>query len=48
VKIVIIGGTGLIGPKTATILRERDHEVLVRFKAEELQRFVAERAKQAA
>lgn len=27
-KIVVIGGTGLIGSKTAAILRERGHEVL--------------------
>src|SRR5579872_726781 len=27
-KIVIIGGTGLIGSKTAPILRQRDHEVI--------------------
>src|SRR5882672_8353415 len=27
-KIVIIGGTGLIGSKTAVILRQRDHEVV--------------------
>jgi len=27
-KIVIIGGTGLIGSKTAGILRQRDHEVV--------------------
>jgi uncharacterized protein YbjT (DUF2867 family) len=27
-KIVIIGGTGLIGSKTATILRQRNHEVV--------------------
>src|SRR5215813_8295878 len=27
-KIVIIGGTGLIGSKTASILRQRDHEVV--------------------
>src|SRR5882672_10274799 len=27
-KIVIIGGTGLIGSKTAPILRQRDHEVV--------------------
>src|SRR6478609_974829 len=27
-KIVIIGGTGLIGSKTAPILRERGHEVV--------------------
>jgi uncharacterized protein YbjT (DUF2867 family) len=28
VKIVIIGGTGLIGSKTVPILRQRDHEVI--------------------
>src|SRR5690348_10637744 len=27
-KIVVIGGTGLIGTKTVAILRERGHEVL--------------------
>jgi uncharacterized protein YbjT (DUF2867 family) len=27
-KIVIIGGTGLIGSKLAPLLRSRDHEVL--------------------
>ena len=27
-KIVIIGGTGLIGSKTAPILRQRGHEVV--------------------
>jgi len=27
-KIVIIGGTGLIGSKTAAILRQRDHEIV--------------------
>src|SRR5260370_8894876 len=27
-KIVIIGGTGLIGSKTVPILRQRDHEVV--------------------
>ncbi len=27
-KIVIIGGTGLIGSKTAPVLRQRDHEVI--------------------
>jgi uncharacterized protein YbjT (DUF2867 family) len=27
-KIVVIGGTGLIGSKTVAILRERDHEVV--------------------
>ncbi|MBX6369168.1 MAG: NmrA family transcriptional regulator, partial [Rhodospirillales bacterium] len=27
-KIVVIGGTGLIGSKTAAILREGGHEVL--------------------
>jgi uncharacterized protein YbjT (DUF2867 family) len=27
-KIVIIGGTGLIGSKTAAILRRGDHEVV--------------------
>ena len=27
-KIVIIGGTGLIGSKTTAILRQRGHEVL--------------------
>src|SRR4029077_19882847 len=27
-KIVVIGGTGLIGSKTALILRQRDHEVV--------------------
>ena len=27
-KIVIIGGTGLIGSKTALILRQHGHEVL--------------------
>jgi nucleoside-diphosphate-sugar epimerase len=28
VKIVVIGGTGLIGSKTVAILRQRGHEVL--------------------
>jgi uncharacterized protein YbjT (DUF2867 family) len=28
VKIVVIGGTGLIGSKTVAILREHDHEVI--------------------
>ena len=27
-KIVIVGGTGLIGSKTAPLLRSRGHEVL--------------------
>src|SRR5215469_716436 len=27
-KIVLIGGTGLIGPKTVAILRQRGHEVI--------------------
>src|SRR5215469_16083303 len=27
-KIVVIGGTGLIGSKTVAILREEDHEVV--------------------
>src|SRR6266436_6711311 len=27
-KIVVIGGTGLIGSKTVTILRQRGHEVV--------------------
>ena len=27
-KIVVIGGTGLIGSKTVGILRQRDHEVV--------------------
>src|SRR5258708_17689324 len=27
-KIVIIGGTGLIGSKTVPVLRQRDHEVI--------------------
>ena len=27
-KIVVIGGTGLIGSKTAAILRQAGHEVL--------------------
>jgi uncharacterized protein YbjT (DUF2867 family) len=27
-KIVIIGGTGLIGSKTVAILRQRGHEVV--------------------
>jgi nucleoside-diphosphate-sugar epimerase len=27
-KIVVIGGTGLIGPKTVAILRRRGHEVV--------------------
>ena len=27
-KIVVIGGTGLIGSKTSAILRERSHEVI--------------------
>jgi hypothetical protein len=29
VKIVVIGGTGLIGSKTVAILRQRGHEVVV-------------------
>ena len=27
-KIVVIGGTGLIDPKTVTILRQRGHELV--------------------
>ena len=27
-KIVVIGGTGLIGSKTVTILRQRGHQVV--------------------
>ena len=27
-KIIVIGGTGLIGSKTVAILRQRDHEVV--------------------